>query len=112
MRSARVSGRSAALAASPRLPVRRIGPLARAVVQDDEIAYALELLDHMLVVVRDVDRIEGSVGEVIQQSVHAAADQMNDRGLERLDEARAEAEGDAVAVPELAAPAGHEADDA
>ncbi len=81
-------------------------------MQDDEVAHALELLDHLLVVVRDVDRIERGVGEVVQQRVHAAADQMNAGGLERLDESRAQAERDAVCVPELAATAGHEADEA
>src|SRR5688572_26336195 len=92
-------------------PQQRVRARRRAVVQDDEVADSLELLDDLLVVVRDVRGIERCVRKVIDEAVEPADDELDARRLERLEKARRESERHAVPVPELAAAPRDEAQD-
>jgi len=54
-------------------------------------------------------RIEALVREMIDEAVEPAHDEMDAGRFQRLEETRSQAERNAVAVPELLAPAGREA---
>src|SRR5579863_2988578 len=90
------------------LPPELPGALRQAIVRDQEVARPLVIEGKLPVVAVDVGRPEMAVGEERQQEKDAALDQMDAGGLERLEESRRQADGDAVLVPAEPAPPGRE----
>ena len=84
----------------------------RAVVQNDEIANALEFVADFSVVRIDVRLREPQIRKMLEQLVNAAHHEMNTRRFQGFDETRGETERHAIAVPEQLASAGHEAQQA
>src|SRR5207302_6229394 len=93
------------------LPERRVAPLGREVVQDQEVADALELERRLLVVTLDHNGTEIALRHQIDQPPDTGLDEVDARRLERLHETAGQAYRHAVAVPELPAPTGGEFED-
>ncbi len=93
------------------VPDRRVVTLGGVVVQDQEIAHAVVFHFDPAVVGVDDARIElpGRRGEVVDQRGDRDLDQIDAGRFERLEKSAREPDGDAIAIPGLAAPAGGEA---
>ena len=93
-------------ALAPEVGVRAVRHM---VVQDDEIAHVFHLEAHLAVELVDVRLADAGVGEHLQQAHHAALDQVDAGGLQRLDEAGGKPHRHAVLVPMAVPLAGDEA---
>src|SRR5581483_538737 len=82
------------------IPERSLTP-ARVVVQDDEVADRLVAAAHQAVVFLRELRLEPAVGEELDQPADAGLDQVDARGLERLEETAGETERHAIVLPDL-----------
>ena len=78
-------------------------------MEDDEVADALVFEVGLAVEFVDVRLVEFGVGKQPHEPDRGGLDQVDPGRFQRLEEARGKADRDAVAVPHLAALAGHEA---
>ena len=92
------------------VPEGRVIALGRVVVQDDEVAHLLELGLRAGVETVDIGLFETGAREHLQQFGDAGLDQVDRGRFQGFDEARGQADGDAVLHPGLFAPPGDEAD--
>ena len=90
-------------------PERRVFALSCLVVEDHEVADALDLIDRLLVVLVDVDLREIPAGKHADQLGDAGLDQVDAGRFQRLQEAAGQANRDHVALPEALATTGREA---
>jgi hypothetical protein len=88
------------------IPERTVGPLGQLVVQDDEVADLLQLVDGLLVVAVDHRVADAGEREQLHQPRDPDHDQVDRGRLQRFDEAAGQAQGDAVLVPGLEPAAG------
>mmetsp|Transcript_41415 Transcript_41415/g.97023 ORF Transcript_41415/g.97023 Transcript_41415/m.97023 type:complete len:210 (-) Transcript_41415:207-836(-) len=81
------------------VPKWRVGALCSLVMQDDEVAYPFEFQRHQAVVFVAVSVVDAARREIGKQMAYAHLDQVNAGGLERLQEAAGQTDGDNVAIP-------------
>ena len=73
-----------------------------------EIPDLFKVRAHAAVVFADQRRLAAAVGEVSEEEIEPACDQVNRRGLQRLDEAGGQSQCQTIAAPDLLAVSGAE----
>ena len=81
-------------------------------MEDDEVADAFELQDHLAIVFVAVGGLDVAGREERDEAGDAGLDEVDGGGFQGFQEAGCQAQRDDIAVPELFAAAGDKADDA